>query len=129
MTRHGHLGQLSFVRCLRDFVNTSSGQNLKLSQTNEMDVFVKIVYSIAVNYVLQKNTIWLAKNWMSATTFSQQDAFYFWNNPWKDIKKSSLNEVLIYMIKYKYKDSQVSSSETKISEDIHVPGEIILLCI
>ena len=33
------------------------------------------------------------------------------------------------MIKYKYKDSQLSSSETKISEDIHVPGEIILLCI
>lgn len=117
------------MRCLRDFVNTSSGQNLKLSQTNEMDVFVKIVYSIAVNYVLQKNTVWLAKNWMSATTFSQQDAFYIWNNPWKDIKKSSLNEVLIYMIKYKYKDSQLSSSETKISEDIHVPGEIILLCI
>ena len=129
MKRHGYLGQLSFVRCLRDVVNTSSGQNLKLSQTNEMDVFVKIVYSIAVNYFLQKNTIWLAKNWMSATTFSQQDAFYFWNNPWKDIKQLSLNEVLIYMIKYKYKDSQLSSSETKISEDIHVPGEIILLCI
>ena len=62
LKRHGYLGQLSFVRCWRDVVNTSSGQNLKLSQTNEMDVFVKIVYSIAVNYVLQKNTIWLAKN-------------------------------------------------------------------
>ena len=32
------------------------------------------------------------------------------------------------MIKYKYKDSQLSSNETKISED-YVPGEIILLCI
>ena len=67
LKRHGHLGQLLFVRCLQDVVNTSSGQNLKLSQKNEMDVFVKIVYSIAVNYFLQENTIWLTKNWMSAT--------------------------------------------------------------
>ena len=56
MKRHGHLGQLFFVRCLQDVVNTSSGQNLKLSQTNEMDVFVKIVYTITVNYFLQKKT-------------------------------------------------------------------------
>ena len=62
LKRHGHLGQLLFVRCLQDVVNTSSGQNLKLSQKNEMDVFVKIVYSIAVNYFLQENTIWLTKN-------------------------------------------------------------------
>ena len=54
LKRHGHLGQLFFVRCLQDVVNTSSGENLKLSQTNEMDIFVKIVYSIAVNYFLKK---------------------------------------------------------------------------